>query len=76
MTVVASRCNGLKRGLGSQAEIQAVLRRREHRILTTRPAVTDKGPGPSVLQKRIPTKTESSETGIFRWEKSTVHMGR
>ena len=30
-------------------------------ILATRPVVSDKGPGPSALQERILTKTESSE---------------
>ena len=28
----------------------------EHQILATRPVLNDKGPGPSALQKRIPTK--------------------
>ena len=32
------------------------------RFLATRPVVSDKGPGPSASQKRIPTKTESDET--------------
>ena len=44
--------------------------------------VSDKGPGPSAMQKRIPTKMESSEasTVFIKEEKSTVcvdrHMGR
>ena len=40
---------------------QAESRSREHQTLATRPVVSDKGPGPSALQKRVPTKTESSE---------------
>ena len=34
---------------------------RKHQILATRTVVSDKGPGPSALQKRFSTKTESSE---------------
>ena len=37
-------------------------------ILATRPVVSDKGPGPSALQ-RIHTKVESSETSIYEDEK-------
>ena len=33
----------------------------KHQILATRSVVNDKGPGPSALQKRISTKTESSD---------------
>jgi len=33
----------------------------KHGILATGPGVIDKGPGPSALQKRISTKTKSSE---------------
>ena len=33
-------------------------------ILATRPVVSDKGPGPSALQERILTKTESSEISM------------
>ena len=35
----------------------------KHQILATRSAVSDKGPGPSALQKKIPIKTESNEKG-------------
>ena len=35
-------------------------------ILATRPEVGDKGPGPLALQKRISTRTESSEASIKR----------
>ena len=44
--------------------------------------VSDKGPGPSTLQKRFSTKTESSEASevFIKRKKSTVcvdrHMGR
>ena len=39
--------------------------------------VSDKGPGPSTLQKRISTKTENSEESeVFIRKKSTVHMDR
>ena len=44
-TRVASACNSLKWGLGSQLEIEAGSQRWEHQILTTRPVVGDKGPG-------------------------------
>jgi len=37
----------------------------KHQILATRAVVSDKGPGPSVLQQRISTKTESSEASIY-----------
>ena len=43
-------------------EFGARLWQLKHQILATRPVVSDKGPGPLALQKRIPTKTESSET--------------
>ena len=33
----------------------------EYQILAARPEVSDKGPGPSTMQKRISTKMESSE---------------
>ena len=40
--------------------------------------VGDKGPGPSALQTRISTKTESSEASevFIKREKSTVHVDR
>ena len=34
-------------------------------ILAIRPVVSDKGPGPLALQKRISKKTESSEASIY-----------
>ena len=44
-------------------------------ILAARPVVSDKGPGPSALEKRIPTKMESSETSTgFIWRQSTHHV--
>ena len=47
-------------------------------VRASRPVVSDKSPGPSALQKRIPTKMESSETSkvFIRREKSTVHVDR
>ena len=40
--------------------------------------VSDKGPGPLVLQKRIPTKMESSEASkvFIRRKESKVHVER
>ena len=35
----------------------------KHQVRATRPVVSDTGPGPSALQKRIPTKTVSNEKG-------------
>ena len=34
-----------------------------HQFLATRSVASDKGPGPSALQKKIPIKTESNEKG-------------
>ena len=50
----------------------------EHQILVTRPVVSDKGPGPSALQKRIPTKMESGKTNkvFIKRKKNTVHVDR
>ena len=48
-------------GFGFPARDWAGWRRRKQQILATRPVVSDKGPGPLALQKRISTKTESSE---------------
>ena len=74
---VALACNGLERSLGSQPEVEAGSLWRKHQILATSPVVSDKGPGPLALQKRIPTKTESSEASIYSEEKkSTVCVGR
>ena len=47
--------------MGSQPETEAGSQWGEHQILATRPVVSDKGPGPLALQKRIPTKMESNE---------------
>ena len=47
-------------GLGFPARDRQ-LRWRKHQILATRQVVSDKGPVPSALQKRISTKMESSE---------------
>ena len=54
----------------------------KHQILAARPVVSDKGPDPLALQKRIPTKMESSKTSkvLMKGETYTVyvdrHMGR
>ena len=61
--LVTSACSSLEWGLGSQPETEAGSQWWEHQILATRPMVSDKGPGPSALQKRIPTKTVSNEKG-------------
>ena len=59
---------------------EARLQQWEHQILATRPVVSDKDRGSSVFQKRIPTKTESSEISKVLGGKSTVcvhsHTGR
>ena len=51
--------SGSKQGLDSQMEIEAILWQWEHQILTTRPEVSDKGPGSMALQKRISTKMKT-----------------
>ena len=51
--------SGSKQGLDSQTEIEAILWQWEHEILTTRPVVSDKGPGSMALQKRISTKMKT-----------------
>ena len=53
--------NSLERGLGSHSETGAGLQRWKYRIIATRSMVTDKGPGPSALQKRTSTEMERSE---------------
>ena len=45
----------------SQPGTEVRLWQRKHHILPTRPMVSNKGPGLLALQKRIPTKVESSE---------------
>ena len=47
--------------MDSQPEIETMLRQYKRQILATRPVISDKGPGPTALQKRISRKTESSE---------------
>ena len=61
--------------MGSQPETEAGLQVVKHQILATRSAVSDKGPGPSALQKRISTKTESSEVSeVFIKGKRVQYM--
>ena len=50
----------------------------KHQILAIRPVVSGKGPGSLTLQKRISTKSESSEANkVFsRREKSIVRVDR
>ena len=64
--------------MGSQPEVEAGSLWRKHQILATSPVVSDKGPGPLDLQKRISTKTESSEASkmFTKRKKSTVHVHR
>ena len=59
-------------------EFGARLWQLKHQTLATRPVVSDKGPGPLALQKRIPTKIESSEIDklFIRRKRSTVHVDR
>ena len=77
-----SACSGLEQGLGSQPENGPRSQRWKRQILATRPVDSDQGPGPSPLQKRIPTKVESSETSkvFIKRKTSTVrvdrHLGR
>ena len=55
---------GLQRlgpGLGFPARDWAGSQQCKHQVRATRPVVSDTGPGPSALQKRIPTEMESSE---------------
>ena len=75
---VALACNGLERSLGSQPEVEAGSLWRKHQILATSPVVSDKGPGPLALQKRIPTKMESSETSkvLIKGGKCMVYVDR
>ena len=61
--------------MGSQPEIEAGSRWRKHQTLATRPMISDKGPGPSALQKRTPIKTESSEASkVFIKRKQVQYM--
>ena len=61
---VTLACNGLERVLASQPEMGWATVEK-HQILATRPMVSDKDPGPSVLQKRFSTNMESSEANIY-----------
>ena len=46
-------------------------------MLVSRAVVSDKGPGPSALQKRIPTKTESNEISkLFIRRKNSTQKSR
>ena len=69
-------------GLGFLARHWAGLWPWEHQLLATRPAVSNKGPSPSALQKRVPTKMESSESSkVLRGKRKCIvhvdkHMGR
>ena len=70
---VASACNSLKHGLGSWPEAEAGSRQCKHQILAIRPVISNKDP--SALQKRIPTKMESSEIcKVFTWRKRVQHV--
>ena len=59
-------------------EFGARLWQLKHQILATRPVVSDKGPGPLALQKRIPIKMESSETikVLIKGGKCMVYVDR
>ena len=76
---VASGCSTLKAGLGFP-EIEVGSCQGEHQILTTGPEVTERGPGPLALQKRIYTKTKSSKASKKGGGGSTAcvdrYMGR
>ena len=60
---VTLACNGLEQILAFHPEMGWVTVEK-HQILAIRPVVSDKDPGPSVLQKRISTNKESSEANI------------
>ena len=67
---MASACNGLELGLGSQPETGLGP---STQTLATRPVVSDKGPGPLALQKRISTKMEISEASkVFIRRKKSI----
>ena len=59
---VASVCNSFKQGLSSWPETEFWSQQWERGIPATRPAVSDKSLALRLCRKRIPTKTESSET--------------
>ena len=68
----------LRTGLRFPAGNWAVSQQRKHQILATRTVVSDKGPGPSALQKGISIKTGSSEAShmFIKREKSTARVDR
>ena len=68
--------SGLEQGLGSQPEPEARSQKGKGHILTTNPVVSDKGPGPLALQKRISIKTESNKASraFIKRKKSTVEI--
>ena len=51
---MTSASNTLKQDLGSQSGTEAGSRWKKHQILATKPVVSDKGLGPSALQKWFP----------------------
>ena len=57
-----SAFSNLKQDFGSRPAIEVRPQGWEHWTLASRPVVSDKSPSPSPLQRRIPTKMESSET--------------
>ena len=65
-------------GLGSQSETEAGSQLWVHQILATSPVVSDKGPSPSALLKRISAKIKSSEASriFIKRTKSTLHVDR
>ena len=58
---MASACNGLEQGLGSQPEIETRVWRWKYQILAPRSVVSDTGPGPLALQKIISINIEGGE---------------
>ena len=62
---------GLKQGLGFPGRDWGQVMGVKAQGLSPRPVVSDKGLGPSALQKRIFMKTESSEASIS-WEGKKV----
>ena len=76
---VALACSGLKQGFSSWSVTEVRSRGWEYRILATRPVVSDKALALRLCRKRIPAKTESSETSkefIRRKKRSTVCVDR
>ena len=68
---------GARYDLGSRACVlsQRLRLGRGDQILATRQVISDKGFGPSALQKRIPTKIESGEASkVFSKRKRVQYM--